>query len=169
MTHCKWACLILTLLSGTIHAEDKQPAKPERKTSFNGTELGSAMGTVLAVTKDSILMTVEKGAPKTFPMHDFLAAGKVHKLVMPADSYLLSDVKVGDIVDLRTFVENKVTYCVSICIHERPGGVIPAGQVVHKERTYHEVRNAKIALRDKGTPIPEHLKPKTGVVIHPFK
>ena len=152
------ALFALVLSIGCLRAEDKQPAKPERKTSFNGTELDTAMGTVLAVTKDSILMTLEKGVPKTFPMHDFLAAGKVHKLVTPANSYLLSDVKVGDIVDLRTFVENKVTYCVSICIWERPGGLIPAGQVVEKKQPYYEWRNAYIAFRDKGTPIPDHLK-----------
>jgi len=158
MTNYKWPCLILLLLTGDILAEDKQPAKAERKTSFNGTELGSAFGTVLAMTKDSILMTVEKGAPITFPMHDFLANGKVHKLVTPANSYLLSDVRVGDLVDLRTYVENKVTYCVSICIDERPGGLIPAGQVVEKKQPYYEWRNADIALRDNGTPIPDHLK-----------
>ncbi len=158
MTTCKWSCLILMLLIGAVRSEDKQPVKPERKTSFNGTELGSAVGTVLAVTKDSIMIAKEGGGPTTYPAHDFLAAGKVHKLVTPANSYLLSDVKVGDIVDLRTFVENKQTYCVSICIDERPGGLVPAGQVLAKKKTYHEVRNAQIALRDKGTPIPDHLK-----------
>ncbi len=152
------ALFALVLSIGCLRAEDKQPAKAERKTSFNGTELGSAFGIVLAMTKDSILMTVEKGASITFPMHDYLAAGKVHKLVMPADYYLLSDVKVGDLFDLRTYVENKVTYCVSICIDERPGGLVPASQIVEKKQPYYEWRNDYIAFRDKGTPIPDHLK-----------
>jgi hypothetical protein len=154
------ALFVLLSFAGSLNADDKPPAKGERKTSFNfgGTELIG--GKVLAVTKDSILIAPERGKPTTYPAHDFLASGKVHEKVRPANSYLLSDVKVGDYVHLDTIVENMQTFCVAISISERPGGLIPAGQVVAKERTYHEVRNAIIALRDKGTPIPEHLKPK---------
>lgn len=47
--------------------------------------------------------------------------------------------------------------CADIRIVERPGGNIPRGQIVDKLCPYHERRNAEIALRDKGTPIPESL------------
>ena len=156
---CILAALIGALFLGVLPADGQQPVQAERQTSFGVGLTGSAEGTVLAVTKDSILITMEKGPPATFPFHDFLAAGKVHKQVRPATSYLASDVRVGDFVDLDTIVENKQTFCVAINIWERPGGSIPAGQVIAKKETYHEVRNADIAFRDKGTPVPEHLKP----------
>ena len=159
MTRKLFPALVLLLILGSLRADEKQPVKEVRKTSFDVSETGSADGIVLAVTKDSILITMEKAVPKTFPLHDLLAAGKVHKLVRACNSYGIADVKVGDMVELDTILENKQTYCVAICIYERPGGLIPAGQVVALKKTYHEVANARIAFRDKGTPIPEHLKP----------
>ena len=164
MTRKLFPALVLLLILETLRADEKPPVQEVRKTSFDVSETGSADGIVLAITKDSILITMEKGVPKTFPLHDFLAAGKVHKQVRACNSYRLTDIKVGDSVELDTIVENKQTYCVAICIYERPGGLIPAGQVVAQKKTYHEVANARIAFRDKGTPIPEYLKPTFPIV-----
>ncbi len=154
--------LLVLLIFGTIRAVDEKPV--ERKTSFDVSETGSAEGIVLAVTKHSILISIEKAAPQLFPLHDFLAAGKVHKQVRAANSYLAADVRAGDIVSLETIEENKQTYCVSIQICERPGALVPAGQIVELKKSYHDVRNARIAFRDKRTPIPEHLNPTFPIV-----
>ncbi len=154
------AAILPLMGAGTMLADAPAPAKAERKIEFGAEETKGVCGTVLAVTKDSILLAPTGNGPVTLPAHDCLAAGKVHKLVGHPCSYLLSDLKPGDIVALDTYVENKQTYCVAIQIFERPGGLVPPGQIVNKKKPYHEVRNADIAFRDKGTPIPEHLKPK---------
>ena len=149
----------LLATSFTLGADE--PVKPVRKTAFDVSETISIGGTVIAVTKDSVLLSPDKKALTTYPAHDCLASGKVHKMVSAGRSYRLSDVQAGDFVWLDTIVENKQTFCVAIQIWERPGGLVPPGQVLEKgEKTYHTVRNADIAFRDKGTPIPEHLKPK---------
>ncbi len=116
------ALVFLVVAVSTVHADDK-PAKPvERKIDFGVEETRREHGTVLAVTKDSLLLA-QTGKPIiTLPAHDCLAAGKVHKLVFHSNSYLLSDLKPGDYVALDTYVENKQTYCVAIQIFERPGG-----------------------------------------------
>jgi len=149
----------LLVASLTLLAE--KPVQPVRKTAFDVSETICVGGTVLATTKDTIMLAHDNKVPTPYPVHDCLAAGKVHKLVSPGRSYLLADVKIGDFVWIDTIAENKQIYCVAIQIWERPGGLVPAGQVIEKgAKTYHTVRNADIAFRDKGTPIPEHLKPK---------
>lgn len=64
---------------------------------------------------------------------------------------------------MGVITENKQAYCVDIGIFERPEGLIPPSQVVDKERPWYQWQNAQIAFRDKGIPIPDHLKPR---VIH---
>ena len=151
---------VCVLAATSIGADAQQPGElKERPTAFKRHDTLMVTGTVLAITKDAILMTREKMGPCTFPMHDCLAAGKVHKLVNDGNAYLLSDVKVGDNVSIDTIEENKQSFCVAIQIWERPGGLIPPSHNVNKKMPYHEIRNADIAFRDKGTPIPEHLKP----------
>ena len=76
----------------------------------------------------------------------------------------MSDVEVGDFVALGVITESKQVFCVDICISERPGGLIPPSQIVDKEQPGYQWQNAQIAFRDKGTPIPEHLKPKVPTV-----
>lgn len=137
------------------------PAKPtEKQVDFDTVELKSTYGQVLAVTKDSILICEPEKKPASYPFHDRLAAGTVHKKVVEATSYRVSDIKAGDFVSLGLVKENNQDYCVDLAIRERPGGLLPPGQVVNKERPWYQWKNAQFALRDKGTPIPEHLKPR---------
>ncbi len=148
------------LMATSFTGRADEPAKPVRKTDFSPTETTHVGGTVVAVTKDAITMGPDKKAVTVYPAHDRLAAGKFQTSVSAGTSYLLTDVKVGDIVWLETVVVNEQTFCISIQISERPGGLVPPGQIVEKGlKTYHAVRNAEIAFRDKGTPVPEHLKP----------
>ena len=153
--------MICALTATSIAGRAEEPAKPVRKTDFSPTETVHVGGTVVAVTKDAITMGPEKKAVTVYPAHDRLAEGKFQTSVSAGTSYLLTDVKVGDYIWLETVVVNEQTFCISISIWERPGGLVPPGQVVEKGlKTYHTVRNADIAFRDKGTPVPDHLKPK---------
>ena len=152
--------MICALTATSIAGRADEPAKPIRKTDFSPTETVHVGGTVAAVTKDAITMGPDQKAVTVYPAHDRLAAGKFQTSVSAGTSYLLTDRKVGDYIWLETVVENKQTFCIAIQITERPGGLVPPGQVVEKGlKTYHTVRNADIAFRDKGTPVPEHLKP----------
>ena len=154
----------ILLVSALSSAADK-PADPptKRKVDFDAPELNLASGRVLAITKNSIMIDVERQqGVKTFPFHDRLASGTFQKgIVGESSTYLPTDVQAGDIVSLGVITENKQVFCVDISIGERPDGLIPASQVVDKERPWYQWMNAQIALRDKGIPIPEHLKPKT--------
>ena len=116
----------------------------------------------MAITKDSILISEVGKAPASYLFHDRLAAGTVHKLVVAATSYRVSDIKVGDLVTLGLVKENKQNYCIDLSVRERPGGLVPPGQAVEPGAgfTYYRWQNAQIAFRDHGTPIPEHLKPQ---------
>ena len=151
-------------LAVCISAADKPTETPTRKVDFDFGDVKLASGRVLAVTKTSILIDCQntgggKG-PTSFPFHDRLAAGTVHKKVAEASSFRVCDVEVGDWVSLGTTTENKQVYCVDIFISERPGGFVPPSQVIKKERPWYQWQNAQIAFRDLGVPIPEHLKPK---------
>ncbi len=152
-------CASALCVCSVVSAAEPDPPTVKRKVDFDSRETDRVGGIVLTVSNDTILLTTEGKAPTAYPFHDCLAAGKIHKLVTDPRSYLASDVKVGDVVSISTHVENKQVFCVEISIWERPGGLVPPGQIVNKKMPFHERRNADIALRDKGTPIPEHLKP----------
>ena len=151
---------VLSLMLSTAVAGDTPAKLIEKQVDFDAIQLKTTYGQVLAVTKDSILICELEKKPASYPFHDRLVAGTVHKKVVEANSYRVSDIKAGDFVSLGLVKENNQDYCVDLAIRERPGGLIPAGQVVDKERPWYQWKNAQIAFRDKGTPIPEHLKPR---------
>ncbi len=153
-------CALTTLAANNAHADEKPNETPTRKVDFGPLEQKLDCGTVLAITKDSILIVDRRKPPVSYPFHDRLAAGTVHKKVTESMSYLVADIQAGDLVSLGVITENKQKFCVEIGIHERPGGILPPGQVVDKERPWYQWQNAQFAFRDKGTPIPEHLKPE---------
>ncbi len=165
----RFACLFgaLLLLAPTYGDDEKPPGARARKVDFEIHEREHSCGTVLAITKTSILINDERKGPLSFPFHDRLAAGGVHKKVCAATAYLVSDIKVGDIVISGLMTENKQVFCVDLSIRERPDGLVPPCQLSEKKCPYHECRNAEIAFRDKGTPIPEHLKPVIPTVNKP--
>ena len=152
-------CAALCLVHSAATAVDA-PVQSTRPVDFGLAQRESTYGQVLAVTKDSILICEPEKKPASYPFHDRLAAGTVHKKVVEATSYRVADIKAGDFVSLGLVKENKQDYCVDLAIRERPGGLIPAGQIVNKDRPAYQWMNAEIAFRDKGIPIPEHLKPE---------
>ena len=90
----------------------------------------------------------------TLPVYGKLAAGSVDASTGDPNSYRLQDLKAGDAVSLYTVVDNKVMYCASICIYERPGGLVPESQKPRKSRPWHEMQNLRNAERKDGKPIP---------------
>lgn len=102
------------------------------------------------------------GKPVKFPPHILLATGKVVVWEQDAHAYLLADVKKGDIVAVATGRPSPedVVQAFYIMIRERPGGRIPPPRKLTGMCMYHRDEQALIDHRDKGTPLPEHLRPK---------
>jgi hypothetical protein len=97
-------------------------------------------GTVTEITKNSITIQwiATKGEkPKTFAVSETLAAGKIPmeprlrpgqtsgNTVRPWCMYRLTDVKVGDTVDILYAHLSGADICDHICIKKRPGGRVP--------------------------------------------
>ncbi len=136
---------------------------PERKIDFDIAERKTTTGKVLVVEHGYITITTDDKTPVRYEFHERVRWMAVQKKATPAFSYLKRDIKVGDIVELGWIANDDQIelrdppHCVDVCIRERPGGSVPAPQIVDKDCPYHERRNAEIALRDKGTPIPASL------------
>ena len=130
------------------------------KLDFDEGEVVITAGTVLALTDAEITIRDKQKTVVAYPFHDRLADGIVHKKVTEANSYRRYDVRVGDRLTLGLATESSKVYCVELSITERPAGDVPAGVIVDQKRPWYQWQNAQVALRDKGIPIPEHLKPK---------
>jgi hypothetical protein len=151
-------------------------------------------GHVTEITKGSITIQSPGENPKTFAVSETLAAGKTPikprlipsrrdgYFVPPSQMYRLTDVKVGDAVEIRYAHLGNLNTCDHICIRKRPGGLVPPlpaeaealdnpaeilkakfPQVppdILKEMNdhyipYHEWMNAHWDLEDRGIPYPE--------------
>ena len=79
-----------------------------------------------------------------------------------ANGYLISDVKVGDIVDLNIVKVGEFYRAFTVQIFERPGGLVPPSRFkLRKEgERYHDMRNASIANEKFGVPLPEFMRTK---------
>ncbi|MBX9585278.1 MAG: hypothetical protein K2X87_33650 [Gemmataceae bacterium] len=74
-----------------------------------------------------------------------------------AYSYRLPDLQVGDVVSMTCYRLKGEVVCDTICIHRRPGGVVPPEPGLsyrNISRPWHEWANAYQALEEKGTPLP---------------
>ena len=74
------ATLAVLLVSPFSFAADKPAEVPARKVDFDVADRTYACGRVLAVTKTTILIDLErKQGVTSFPFHDRLASGKVQQ------------------------------------------------------------------------------------------
>lgn len=176
--------LLLTAASPGRAASPQEPRlePPEPKEGRVGIPY---WGLVTELTKDSITIQFDRQKdrkPKTFQVSETLAAGKIpmeprmynspvgprRYLVFPDEMYRLTDVKVGDWVGTRYARVNGVDICDHISIHKRPGGRVPplpeeaetllkptAPGLLARYIPYHEMKNARWDLEDKGIPYPE--------------
>lgn len=125
-----------------------------------------ASGHIKATTKTTITIS-DWNKPNlliTLPVFGELASGSVDDSVSDCNAYRVMDLKIGDGVTLYTIVENKITYCVSITIRERPDGLIPKSQKPKKLEPHHEVQNDANAYRKAGIPDPRLLRSPPRVI-----
>ena len=121
-------------------------------------------GTVTGVARDSITLKLQKGQTQQFPIGSCLASGGFFPDQYPL-SYRLSDVAVGDKVEIWCLELNGVLRCETICIDRRPGGRVPPnpGEDANHPRPWHERMNAKQDFEEKGIPLPAKFDPKQGL------
>lgn len=122
----------------------------------------TAAGHVVAISKTSITIAdcIKPTLITTLPFDDALAKGKVDESAHDYNGYRVRDVEIGDVVNMTIVLYRKVAFCETIWICERPGGLVPESQKPYGLHPYHENRNAMIANRDHGVPIPSHLEVK---------
>lgn len=128
-------------------------------------------GVVTELSKEFItLAPITKEAPKRFVVSDTLAAGEVPIAPRPGPNkiysvghswkYRLTDVRIGDEVQIIYATVGGVDICDHISIKKRPGGFVPP---LPKEANdpngipYHEYMAAYWNLHDNGIPFPEHF------------
>ena len=119
---------------------------------------------VLAVTKFAVTVTKHerKNEVVTYPFHKRLASGSYNLLGSDPYCYRRDDLKVGDLICLRFLkLESDIEFCVSVSIHDRPGGKVPPTQkwTPDEWHPYHESIMAFRDLKLYKTPVPLHLTP----------
>ncbi len=118
-------------------------------------------GTVMAVGKDFIeVRAVGETEAVRYLAHEILSSGRIIYWEPDGYCYLLGDVKVGDEVGMGTGTLRDTNFALFVCITRRPGGKIPPSRNPDESRPYHEYRQARIDYKEKGIPIPEHLRDK---------
>ena len=122
-------------------------------------------GHVLAVTEFAITVAPNEGkvGVKTVPFHNRLAMGSYNLLECAGFAYSRTDVKPGDIVILRNMTFNKILFCISMSICERPGEKVPPSRKYWKGeyQPYHHMAEACLAWHKNKVELPYHLHPLT--------
>lgn len=120
-------------------------------------------GFVKEVTKDSITIESGRGGqPRRFAVSDILASGDFWRSVTPPSRYKLSDIRVGDQVNIDYDRIDGRDICWAVGIRRRPGGKIPPGHYPADARYQpHEQAQALQDLEEKSIPLPEkYLSPE---------
>ena len=166
MWHRHYSLVLMLVFSTAMTGQDGQPP---RKSTIG---VYSPQGTVTELSKQFITIQVPGEAAKRFVVSDTLAAGKTPSERRPrpiapyplatADKYRLTDVNIGDRVQVIYAVMNGVEVCDHIRIIQRPGGLVPplpedAGE--QDRLRYHERMNAYWNLKDNGIAYPAHFGP----------
>jgi hypothetical protein len=135
------------------------------------------MGTVTAITAETITVRGPRAASRRFAFSPHLAAGGVwpgwswdtnqhppvsiaHPPGLPAQ-YRARDVQVGDVVAIEHSRVDGVDTCDDVCIYRRPGGRVPPAPDESPDQGYrwHERMNAYQDLEEKGIPLPAKYAP----------
>ncbi len=151
-------CFVLTGASGQP-GQDGAIA-PQRAPKVEAVHQSCA-GKVLEVTKNSITIQPELGGqPRRFTACALLASGDCRRVGVPCDMYKLSDVQLGDKVDLEYSLIDGVAICDAIAILRRPGGRVPPGHYPpNLVDPPHERAQAYQDLEEKGIPLPAKYDP----------
>jgi|GEM_PF-5545272 len=106
------------------------------------------------------IQTTEKlPAIKSYPTHRRLSQGMYSYRAHDPIAYTIHDIKVGDSVSVYLCQEGKTDFCFALSIDRRPGGTIPESRNPRIYRSYAEVTNALIALKETGKAIPRFVEP----------
>lgn len=127
----------------------------------------SVEGTVTLVQGGKAVTIIPFGSKvaRSFAAHGPLARGGyfpgVIEYMGEGVGYLISDLRAGDIVDLHFVRVGKYDRVIAIQLLERPAGKVPPSRVKlwRDGERYHDIRNALIAKRNFGTPLPKFLQP----------
>lgn len=114
-------------------------------------------GFVLAFSADGIVIRTQNGHQHSFLTGKILKSAPHIGKYVPAHSYSLADLKVGDEVIIFYFTCNNVDYAELLCIRRRPGGRVPMapGEDSTFRYAWHERCNAHQDFEEKGIPLPE--------------
>ncbi|MBX9622203.1 MAG: hypothetical protein K2X82_00155 [Gemmataceae bacterium] len=108
---------------------------------------------------DGSEVVLHRGAEpeRRVPVDEVLAAGGFAPNLSPSETYRLSDVRVGDEVNVYGKVADGRVVCTSISIERRPGGRVPPapGEDPGTADPYHERKNAHQDFEYHGIPLPE--------------
>jgi hypothetical protein len=159
--------VVACVIAGQSAPRASDPREPR------GEEVGiSYWGVCTGVTKDSITVQYKDWKPRTFPVNDVLARGDFQMYprigrppYRPREScmYPLTDVKVGDWVNLKCARVDGKVICDHINISKRPGGKVPPlpkeaedlmRTTAYEYIPYHEQMDALWNLQDHGIPYP---------------
>lgn len=117
------------------------------------------------------LIPAGRDKPLTFTAYGPLARGGFYPGTESSEAkgYLIGDVEIGDTVELRTVRVGDNERVLTVQIVERPNGKIPPSRIklYPDGKRYHEVNQAILDHKKFGTPLPEHLRPKTGPILPP--
>jgi hypothetical protein len=122
----------------------------------------SCTATVVEVTVDSILVREDRpGRLRRFVVSATLAAGDYPRSPILSQRYKLSDVNVGDIVNIDYNRINGMDICWAVGVRRRPGGRIPHGHYP-PDSLYlpHEQAQALQDFEEHGIPLPEKYRPR---------
>jgi hypothetical protein len=98
---------------------------------------------------------------KNFLLAEELTKGEYVKTALPANTYRVTDVRVGDWVSIEYERRNGVDVCKALCIDRRPGGRIPPapGEKPDAFNKYHEQANARQDWEEKRIAYPRKYWP----------
>jgi hypothetical protein len=168
--------LAVMISSATLAMQVPAPAPDPRAASVKSLEVAPwpnirqplngdlFVGTVTEVTRDSITLKLQKEQTQRFLVGSCLASGGFFPDQHPR-SYRLSDVAVGDRIQICCLELNGVLRCETIRIDRRPGGRVPPnpGEDTNHPNPWHERMNAKQDFEEKGIPLPKKFDPKQGL------
>jgi hypothetical protein len=136
--------------------------------------------TLVSADGEKTVLKLKDQPHRRFWAHHALADGEYLRSwgrmpILDQFTYRLSDVRVGDLVNLYIHREDGYEICDAISIVRRPGGRVPPahGESPDTKVRHHERMNADQNLEDKGIPLAERfhtgLPEKTVAPIPPAK
>ena len=144
---------------GSINRPRGHPWREVKSRNFSGTVVGVG---------DEFLEVVPMGEVEAVRLkpHFLLATGRVIAWEGDSRCYLLEDLKKGDWVGVQVGVDSddRGLELFTLSIGKRPGGTIPASRKPDKHRPWHYQIPAEHDFVDKGSPLPDDIKPDRGLL-----